>query len=38
VIAVCVDGTFHKYTFTPEGACNREAYDVYLDLDDEPQF
>jgi WD40 repeat protein len=35
VIAVCVDGTFHKYVFTPEGSCMREAYDVYLDLEDE---
>jgi WD40 repeat protein len=35
VIAVCVDGTFHKYVFTPEGSCNRESFDVYLDLDDD---
>ncbi|XP_046566533.1 WD repeat domain phosphoinositide-interacting protein 4-like [Haliotis rubra] len=32
VIAVCVDGTFHKYVFTSDGNCNREAYDVYLDM------
>ncbi|KAK6171371.1 hypothetical protein SNE40_019576 [Patella caerulea] len=34
VIAVCVDGTFHKYVFTTDGNCNREAYDVYLDMGD----
>lgn len=38
VIAVCVDGTFHKFVFTPEGNCNREAFDVYLDLDDDAEF
>lgn len=35
VIAVCVDGTFHKYVFTPEGSCHRQAYDVFLDLADD---
>lgn len=35
VIAVCVDGTFHKYVFTTDGNCNREAYDVYLDIGDD---
>lgn len=38
VVAICVDGTFHKYRFTPEGNCHREAYDVYLDVDDEMEF
>ncbi|XP_013409518.1 WD repeat domain phosphoinositide-interacting protein 4-like [Lingula anatina] len=38
VIAVCVDGSFHKYVFTPDGNCNREAYDVYLDLGDDLEF
>lgn len=32
VIAVCVDGTFHKYVFNADGNCNRESYDVYLDI------
>ncbi|XP_014209193.1 WD repeat domain phosphoinositide-interacting protein 4 [Copidosoma floridanum] len=32
VIAACVDGTFHKYVFTTEGQCNRESFDVYLDV------
>uniref|UniRef100_A0A672IBK5 WD repeat domain phosphoinositide-interacting protein 4 n=1 Tax=Salarias fasciatus TaxID=181472 RepID=A0A672IBK5_SALFA len=35
VIAICVDGTFHKYVFTPDGNCNREAFDVYLDICDD---
>lgn len=35
VTAVCVDGTFHKYVFTTDGNCNREAYDVYLDIGDD---
>lgn len=35
VIAICVDGTFHKYVFTKDGNCNREAYDVYLDVGDD---
>ncbi|XP_060679327.1 WD repeat domain phosphoinositide-interacting protein 4, partial [Hemiscyllium ocellatum] len=38
VIAICVDGTFHKYVFTPEGNCNREAFDVYLDICDDDDF
>lgn len=38
VVAVCLDGTFHKYVFTPEGTCSREAYDVYLDVGDEADF
>lgn len=35
VIAVCMDGTFHKYVFTPDGSCNREAFDVFLDVCDD---
>ena len=38
VVAVCLDGTFHKYVFTSEGVCNREAYDVYLEVGDEADF
>lgn len=38
VIAVCVDGTFHKYVFNADGNCNREAYDVYLDRCDDNEF
>ncbi|XP_064603354.1 WD repeat domain phosphoinositide-interacting protein 4-like [Liolophura sinensis] len=35
VIAICVDGTFHKYVFTTDGNCNREAFDVYWDVGDD---
>ncbi|XP_078393858.1 LOW QUALITY PROTEIN: WD repeat domain phosphoinositide-interacting protein 4 [Cetorhinus maximus] len=38
VIAICVDGTFHKISFTPDGNCNREAFDVYLDICDDDDF
>ncbi|XP_014279828.1 WD repeat domain phosphoinositide-interacting protein 4 isoform X2 [Halyomorpha halys] len=38
VIAVCVDGTFHKYVFNADGNCNRESYDVYLDIYEEDEF
>ncbi|XP_006032074.1 WD repeat domain phosphoinositide-interacting protein 4 isoform X1 [Alligator sinensis] len=38
VIAICIDGTFHKFVFTPDGSCNREAFDVYLDLCDDDDF
>ncbi|XP_049765222.1 WD repeat domain phosphoinositide-interacting protein 4-like [Schistocerca serialis cubense] len=32
VVAVCLDGTFHKYVFNSDGNCNREAFDVFLDV------
>ena len=38
ISAACVDGTFHKYVFTRDGNCNREAYDVYLDVGDGMNF
>lgn len=38
VFAICVDGTFHKYTFNSDGNRTREAYDVFLDLPDEDEF
>nr|XP_006822202.1 PREDICTED: WD repeat domain phosphoinositide-interacting protein 4-like [Saccoglossus kowalevskii] len=38
VIAVCMDGTFHRYVFTPDGNCNRESYDVYLNACDDDAF
>lgn len=41
VYAICVDGTFHKYVFNPDGNCNREAFDVFLDVcddDDDDNF
>lgn len=38
VVAVCVDGTYHKYVFTPDGNCNRESYDVFLELGDDSEW
>ncbi|XP_044727357.1 WD repeat domain phosphoinositide-interacting protein 4-like [Chrysoperla carnea] len=38
VVAVCLDGTFHKYIFNIEGNCNRQAFDVFLDLCDDEEF
>ncbi|CAK8681265.1 unnamed protein product [Clavelina lepadiformis] len=38
VIAVCADGTFHKYVFTTRGACVREGYGVFLKLGDKKDF
>ncbi|XP_050437315.1 WD repeat domain phosphoinositide-interacting protein 4-like [Adelges cooleyi] len=31
VIAACLDGTFHKYTFLKDGSCRRKAYNIFLD-------
>ena len=28
----CNDGTFHKYTFTVEGNCFRESFDMFVDV------
>lgn len=36
--AICMDGTFHKYVFTADGNCNREAFDVFLDVCDHDDF
>jgi len=38
ISAVCVDGTFHKFAFTAEGNCNRQAFDVFLDVCDDEEF
>ena len=38
VIAVCVDGTYHKYAFSADGVCSREAYNTYLELENETDF
>lgn len=35
VIAVCMDGTFHKYVFTADGNCNREQFDIFLEMGDD---
>ncbi|XP_063236542.1 WD repeat domain phosphoinositide-interacting protein 4-like [Bacillus rossius redtenbacheri] len=38
IIAVCLDGTFHKYVFSADGNCNRQAFDVFLDVCDDEDF
>ncbi|XP_059474187.1 WD repeat domain phosphoinositide-interacting protein 4-like [Neocloeon triangulifer] len=38
VIAICLDGTFHKYVFTTDGNCNREAFDIFLDICEDDDF
>lgn len=38
VIAICLDGTFHKYVFNEDGNCNRESFDVYLDICDDDKY
>ena len=31
MIAASFTGTFHKYIFTPDGKCNREEFELFLD-------
>jgi hypothetical protein len=38
VIALCNDGTYHRFTFTSDGNCTREGFDHFLDLGDEQEF
>ncbi|XP_076058265.1 WD repeat domain phosphoinositide-interacting protein 4-like isoform X2 [Oratosquilla oratoria] len=38
VYAICVDGTFHKYVYKADGICNRESFDIYLDICDDHDF
>lgn len=35
VVAICYDGSFHKYVFSKDGNCNRETYDLFQDLGSE---
>ncbi|RZC37005.1 WD repeat domain phosphoinositide-interacting protein 4 [Asbolus verrucosus] len=37
IIAVCLDGTFHKYVFNQDGNCNRDGFDVFLDVYDDDE-
>ena len=30
-----MDGTFHQYTFTLDGQCYRDSYDIFMDMKDE---
>jgi uncharacterized low-complexity protein len=42
VVALCADGSCHKYTFTTDGNCSRDAFNMFLDMFDdqinEPSF
>lgn len=38
VTAICLDGTFHKYVFNADGNCNRESFDVYLEVCDDDEY
>ena len=31
-VAVCTDGSLMQYSFTVDGHCNREAYDIFIDM------
>lgn len=35
VYSICVDGTFHKWTFKIDGTCTRENFDNFLNVPDE---
>eukprot|EP00794_Sanderia_malayensis_P012859 gene12859-14184_t len=35
VVAICDDGSFHKYVFTKDGNCNRESFDMFTELGDD---
>jgi WD40 repeat protein len=35
VVALCADGSCHKYTFTTDGNCSRDAYNMFLDMFDD---
>lgn len=35
VLAICLDGEYHKFIFTTDGNCNRDGFDYYLDLCDD---
>jgi hypothetical protein len=37
VLAACLDGTFHKYVFNRDGICNRDAFDMFLDVYDDDE-
>ncbi|OTF77249.1 hypothetical protein BLA29_005822, partial [Euroglyphus maynei] len=35
VHAICVDGTFHKYSFKNDGTCVRDNFDTFLNVPEE---
>ena len=34
-LAVCSDGTYHKYSFSPKGECQRETFEKFLQMTDD---
>lgn len=38
VVAVCSNGTFHRFSFNKEGLCERRAFDHILQLGSESDF
>ncbi|CAL8120383.1 unnamed protein product [Orchesella dallaii] len=38
VVAICMDGTFHKYVFNSDGQCSRLSFDVFLDVCGDEDF
>ncbi|MFH4975144.1 hypothetical protein AB6A40_001853 [Gnathostoma spinigerum] len=38
LVAVCTNGTYHKFSFTSDGSYSQEAFDYYLELGDDEDF
>ncbi|CAG7829215.1 unnamed protein product [Allacma fusca] len=38
VVAICMDGTYHKYVFNEDGVCSRLTYDVFLEVCGDDDF
>lgn len=32
LLAICEDGSFHKYTFNQDGSCKRDIFEKFIDL------
>ncbi|XP_055336646.1 WD repeat domain phosphoinositide-interacting protein 4-like [Paramacrobiotus metropolitanus] len=35
IVAICVDGKYYKHSFSDSGHCNREEYDVFMEISGE---
>lgn len=38
IIAVYMDGTYHKFLFSKDGTCNREAFERFLSITEDTEF
>jgi len=38
IIAIYLDGTYHKFVFSKDGTCNREAFEWFLGVTDDQEF